>query len=236
VQCFPSNLTVTPDGTHLYVTNTNAVLVTTSPPVTGTVPKLPATCPASGTLSAFAIGGSGAAPLTEIGSPISTGGGSEPTGIIADPAGKAVYVTDAALNLLYTYAVQSDGSLTLDSTVATGTQPMGAAVVSGTSGSRFLYVTNFSAGTISSYSLGSAAPQPIATTNAGSSGPLCILVEPELQRFIYTSNYTGGFVGGAQVDPANGTLILNQGSPYPGSGQPTCVAAVAHPRGRHNGL
>lgn len=236
VQCFPSNLTVTPDGTHLYVANTNAVLVTTSPPVTGTVPKLPATCPTSGTVSAFAIGGSGAAPLTEIGSPISTGGGSEPTGIIADPAGKAVYVTDAALNLLYTYTVQSDGSLTLGSTVATGTQPMGAAVVSGTSGNKFLYVTNFSAGTISSYSLASGAPVPIATTNAGSSGPLCILVEPELQRFIYTSDYIGGFVGGAQVDPANGTLILNQNSPYPGSGQPTCVAAVTHARGRHNGL
>ena len=236
VQCFPSNLTVTPDGAHLYVTNTNAVLVTTSPPVTGTVPTLPASCPASGTVSEFTVGGSGAAPLTEAsGSPISTGAGSQPTGIVADPSSGAVYVTDAAQNLLYTYSVQSGGSLSLASTVGTGTQPMGATVVANTTG-KFLYVTNYVDGTISSYSLSSTTPTPIATTNAGSSGPLCIVVDPELNRFLFTSNYIGGTVGGAQLDPAKGTLILNQNSPYPGSGQPTCVAAVTHPHGKHNGL
>lgn len=236
VQCFPTNLAVTPDGSYLYVTNTNAVLVTTSPPVTGTVPTRPASCPASGTISEFAVGASGAAALTELsGSPFSTGAGSEPTGIVADPSSGAVYVTDAVLNQLYAYTVQSGGSLTLASTTATGTEPMGAAVASSTSGA-FLYVTNYTDGTISSYSLGSGAPKPIATTNAGSSGPLCIIVDPELQRFIYTSDYIGGTVGGAELNPSSGTLILNQGSPYVSSGQPTCVAAVSHPHGKHNGV
>jgi len=236
VQCFPSNLTITPDGAHLYVTNTNAVLVTTSPPVTGTVPTLPKSCPASGTISEFAVGGSGSAPLTELtGSPISIGVRSEPTGITADPGSGAVYVTDAALNQLYTYSVQSGGALSLSSTVPTGNQPMGATVASGKT-SKFLYVTNYVDGTISSYLLGSGAPKAIATTNAGSSGPLCVLVDPELQRFVYTSDYIGGTVGGAELDPANGTLVQNQNSPYVTSGQPTCVAAVTHKQGRHNGL
>jgi 6-phosphogluconolactonase len=237
VQCFPTNLAITPDGSYLYVTNTNAVIVTDAPPVSGTVPQLPATCPSSGTVSAFAVAsaasGGGLSAVT--GSPFTTGGGSEPTGIVADPSSGSLYVADAALNQLYTFSIGSAGGLTLATTTATGTQPMGAVVVT-TGSNKYLYVSNYIDGTLSSYSLTGASPSPLATSTAGSSGPLCMVVDPDLQRFIYTADYVGGTVGGAELNPATGGLIQNQGSPYFTAGQPTCIAAVPQKQGKKNGL
>jgi 6-phosphogluconolactonase (cycloisomerase 2 family) len=234
VQCFPTNLAVTPNGNFVYVTNTNAVVVTTSPPVTGTVPTRPASCPASGTVSAFAVSASTVSAVS--GSPFSTGSGSQPTGIIADPGGASVYVTDALLNKLYTYSIQSSGAISLAATVNTGTMPMGGTVVSPSSSSKFLYVTNYTDGSLSIYSLASGMPSLVTTSNAGSSGPLCVVVDPEVQRFVYTADYIGGTIGGAELNPSTGTLITNQNSPYVTSGQPTCVAAITHPEGKKNGL
>jgi 6-phosphogluconolactonase len=233
VQCFPTNLTITPDGSYLYVSNTNAVVITDAPPVSGTVPQLPATCPDSGTISGFSIGSNGA--LTSLGSPVSTGAGSKPTGIVSDPNNGALYVTDAALNQLYTFSIGSSGGLTLAATTPTGTQPMSAVAVS-TSSYKFLYVSNYIDGTLSSYSLSGSAPSPIATVSAGATGPLCMVIDPDLQRFIYTADYVGGLVGGDELNPANGSLIQNQGSPYSTTGQPTCVAAVPQKQGNKNGL
>jgi 6-phosphogluconolactonase len=209
------------------------VVVTTSPPVTGTIPTLPAACPNSGTLSGFAVASAGT--LTPLGdSPLSTGSGSEPTGITADPSSDAIYVSDAALNQLYTYTA-SNGVLTLASTVATGNMPMGGTVATSSAG-KFLYVSNYNDGSLSSYSLSSGTPVALATTAAGAPGPLCVIVDPRLQRFLFSADYIGGTVGGAELDPATGSLITNQGSPYATSGQPTCVAAVQHKHGNAHGL
>ena len=242
-QCFPSNLTVTPNGNEVYVTNTNAVVVTTSPPVTGTIPTLPTSCPDYGTVSEFAVNGTasssgqtvtGLTPLTNV--PLSTGAGSQPTGIATDPDGSTIYVTDSALNQVYAYTVQSDGTLSLAATVPSGTEPMGATVAGTSSGGTFLYVTNYSDGSISSYSLSGGIPTPLATTSAGTSGPTCVMIEPDLQRFLYTSDYIGGKIGGAEVNPSTGILSIILGSPYASAGQPTCVVAIPHVGGRSNGL
>ncbi|HEX4310990.1 MAG TPA: beta-propeller fold lactonase family protein [Acidobacteriaceae bacterium] len=234
VQCFPTSLTVTPNGNFVYVTNTNAVVVTTSPPVTGTVPTRPASCPASGTVSAFAVTSTSA---TEVpGSPFTTGTGSQPTGIVADPDNASIYVTDSALNLLYTYSVQSSGALALAGNTATGNLPMGGTVVSPVSSSKFLYISNYTDGSLSIYNLISGLPVLITTSNAGSSGPLCVAADPNADRFLYSSDYIGGTIGGAELDPSTGTLITNQNSPYATSGQPTCVAAITHAGGNKHGL
>lgn len=237
VQCFPSNLAVTPDGNELYVTNTNSVVVTTAPPVTGTIPIRPSTCPSSGTVSEFAVNstsGNGGAQtvtgLTEIsGSPLSTGAGSAPTGIAADPGNGSIYVTDSALNVVDSFAIQSGGTLSLAAAVPTGNMPM-AATAAGKAGSpgTDLYVSNYNDGSISSYSLSAGVPTPITTTSSGTSGPLCMVVDPELDRYFYVADYIGGRVGGAFVNPTTGALTLNEGEPYATQGQPTCVAAIGH--------
>jgi 6-phosphogluconolactonase (cycloisomerase 2 family) len=240
VQCFPSNLALTPNGNFLYVANPNSVIVTTSPPVTGTVPILPASCPSSGTVSAFSVSSSGLTPVgsSPAGSPysdpaaISTGSGSAPTALIANPSSGSLYVTDSSKNQLYNFSIDSTGALTLASTLATGTMPMGATIVNG----KFLYVTNFTAGSISIYSLSSGAPSLIATSTSGASGPLCVMADPDTQRFLYSADYTGGKIGGSELDPSTGALITNKSSPYPTSGQPTCIAAVAHKGGNAHGL
>jgi 6-phosphogluconolactonase len=229
VQCFPSNIVVTPNGNFVYVTNTNAVVVTTSPPVTGTVPIHPATCPTYGTVSAFSVTSSSVTPVA--GSPFSTGAGSEPTGIIAGPGSGDIYVTDSSLNQLYTFSIQSSGALSLAATNGTGVMPMGGTVVG-----NFLYITNYTDGSVSIYSLSSGLPASVGTSNAGASGPLCILADPDTQRFLYIADYIGGTIGGVELSPSTGTLIVNQGSPYPTSGQPTCVAAIPHRQGNKNGL
>lgn len=233
VQCFPTGLAVTPNGNYIYVTNTNAVVVTTSPPVTGTVPTLPASCPAQGTLSAFAVSSSS---ITEItGSPFAVGSGSEPTGIVADPNNASIYVTDASLNQLYTWSVQSTGAISLAGSIATGNMPIRGTIVTPGS-SRFLYVSNYNDGSLSIYTLASGLPALVTTSNAGSSGPLCVLADPNTTRFLYSADYIGGTIGGAELNPSTGTLITNKNSPYPTSGQPTCVAAIAHAGGNKNGL
>jgi 6-phosphogluconolactonase len=234
VQCFPTSLTVTPNGNFIYVTNTNAVVVTTSPPVTGTVPTLPASCPASGTVSAFSVSSS---VVTEVaGSPFTTGTGSQPTGIVPDPDNASIYVTDSALNQLYTFSIQSSGALSLAGTVATGAMPMGGTIVSPATSSKFLYISNFTGGSLSIYNLTSGMPALITTSSAAAPGPLCMVADPNTNRYLYTSDYIGGTIGGAELNPSTGTLIANQNSPYPTSGQPTCVAAITHPGGNNHGL
>ncbi|MFZ0630377.1 MAG: beta-propeller fold lactonase family protein [Acidobacteriaceae bacterium] len=238
VQCFPSSVAVTPNDGYVFVTNTNSVVVTTAPPVTGTVPTLPAACPASGTVSDFAISASSSGPagLTEVtGSPFTTGTGSAPTGVIADPGSGAIYVTDSALNQLYTYSIQSGGALSLAAATVTGTMPMGGTIVPGSAGN-FLYISNYLGGSLSVFSLASGVPSFVASSSSGASGPLCVLVDPRTQRYLYTANYTGGTIGGAELDPANGTLITNKDSPYSTSGQPTCVAAIVHEGGNTHNL
>jgi 6-phosphogluconolactonase (cycloisomerase 2 family) len=234
VQCFPTNLTITPNGNYVYVTNTNAVVVTTAPPVTGTVPVLPAACPAYGTVSAFSVSASAVAAIA--GSPFSTGAGSQPTGVIADPGNGSIYVTDSHLNQLYTFTIQSTGALSLAAAIGAGTMPMGGTVVTNASSGKYLYVTNYKDGSLSIYSVSSGVPSLVATSNSGSSGPLCVLADPDTQRFLYVADYIGGTIGGAELNPATGTLITNQGSPFISSGQPTCVAAVTHAGGNKNGL
>jgi 6-phosphogluconolactonase len=230
VQCFPSNLAVTGDGNFLYVANPNQVIVTTSPPVTGTVPLLPASCPSSGSVSGFAVSSSGLTPVA--GSPFSTGSGSAPTAVIGDPSSARIYVTDGGKNQLYAFNIQSGGVLSLLSTLPAGTMPMGGTIVD----KKFLYITNYGDGSIGLYALGSGGPAYVSTSTSGASGPLCVIADPDVDRFLYIADYTGGTVGGSELDPNTGSLITNQAGPYHTSGQPTCVAAIPHQGGNPHNL
>lgn len=243
VQCFPSNIAVTPDGGFVYVTNSNTVIVTTSPPVTGTVPILPATCPSSGTVSGFSVQASSSngvqtvTGLTPVaGSPFTTGAGSAPTGITPDPDNASLYVMDSSLGRVDSYSIQAGGALSLATTVPSGNMPMNATIVTpAKTSNKFLYVSNYTDGSISIYTLQSGVPSPVTTFSSGTSGPLCLIPDPFAQHFLYIADYIGGRIGGEEIDPSTGVLVNNQNSPYPTSGQPTCVAAIPH-AGNANGL
>jgi 6-phosphogluconolactonase len=226
LDCFPTGVSVSANGDFVYVTNTNSVIVTTAAPAT--TPATPAGCPTQGTISGFSIASGGA--LTAVsGSPFAAG--TTPTGIAIDPTSRFLYATDSAQNQLIVYSILSTGVLIPrnNGPFTTGTFPV--AVVVDPRG-QFLYVTNYNGETISEYAISQATGIPSAgasgAISSGAPGPTCILVDPALGRFVYTSDYVGSYIGGTELNPNTGALSVTQGAPYPSVGKPTCVAAVPH--------
>jgi 6-phosphogluconolactonase len=228
LQCFPSGVSVTANGNYVYVTNTNSYVVTTTPPTTATAPATPSSCPAGGTISGFAVGSGGA--LTAIaGSPFLAG--STPTGIATDPTSRFLYATDSVQNELIAYEIQTAGVLypLPNGPFQAGTFPVNVVV---DPRGEYIYVTDYNTSTISEFTLTQSTGTPSqgasATFGTAAPSPTCILVDPALGQYVYTSDFTGAYVTGAQLNPNTGALTGIQDSPYPADGTPTCVAAVPH--------
>lgn len=232
LQCFPGGVAASANGGFVYVTNTNSVVVTTSPPTTGTNPATPAGCPTQGTISGFAVASSGTlTPVT--GSPFQAG--STPTGIAIDPTSRFLYATDSVQNQLIAYALQPTGVLLplTNGPFTTGTFPVNVVV---DPRGRYIYVTNYNSSNVTEYELTQATGAPSAGASSAFStkapSPTCLTIDPALGRFVYTSDFTGDYVTGAQLNPNTGALTGVQDSPFPASGSPTCVTAVPH--GNHS--
>jgi DNA-binding beta-propeller fold protein YncE len=228
LQCFPTGVAVAPNGNYVYVTNTNSVVVTTSPPSTTTPPATPSACPAQGTISGYAVGSGGA--LTAIaGSPFLAG--STPTGIAIDPTSRFLYATDSVQNQIIAYDIQAAGVLDplINGPFTTGTFPVNITV---DPRGEYIYVTNYNSSTISEYTLTQSTGTPslgaAASFNTQSPFPTCILVDPALGQYVFTSDFTSANITGAQLNPNTGGLTGIQDSPFPSNGSPTCVAAVPH--------
>ncbi|MGC2618609.1 MAG: beta-propeller fold lactonase family protein [Acidobacteriaceae bacterium] len=228
LQCFPTGVAVTTTGNYVYVTNTNAVIVTTSPPTTAAPPATPAGCPAAGTISGYSVGSTGA--LTALaGSPFLAG--STPTGIAIDPTNRYLYATDSVQNQLIAFAINQGGSLSplTNGPFTAGTFPVNVTV---DPRGKYIYVTNYNVGTITEYSLQPATGTPSLGASSSFSTkapfPTCILVEPALGLFVFTSDFTSDYISGAELNPNTGALNSVQDSPFPANGSPTCVAAVPH--------
>lgn len=228
LQCFPTAVAVSANGDLAYVSNTNAVVVTTSPPTTATPPPTPASCPTQGTISGFTVASSGA--LTEVsGSPFSAG--TTPTGIAIDLTNRFVYTTDSVQNQLIVYKILGGGTLDPlpNGPFTTGTFPVNLVV---DPRDEFLYVTNYNASTISAFSISQSTGQPSALATSsfatGDPGPTCILVDPAFGRFLYASLSQFNAVAAAQLNPNTGELSGVQNSPYSVTGTATCVAAIPH--------
>jgi 6-phosphogluconolactonase (cycloisomerase 2 family) len=158
--------------------------------------------------------------------------GPSPSGIIEDPTGTHIYVTDNVTNQVATYSVGTNGVPTLVAGGAAQTDagPMGMAFdLSHT----YLYVVAYNANTIDTFSVGTgAAPARIATTAAGT-GPTCVTISgapsdanPSHAVYLYTSNALSNNVTGEQLNPQNGGLEQIQGTPFSGSGLPSCIVTV----------
>jgi len=228
VQCFPGGVAVSADGHYAYVSNTNSVIVTVSPPSTPTPPATPAGCPAQGTISGFAIGSSGT--LTSVpGSPFPAG--TTPTAIAVDLTSRFVYATDSVQNQIIVYTILGGGTLQplTNGPFATGTFPVGIVI---DPRDKYIYITNFNSSSISGYTISQSTGQPsaLASSNFGTHGasPTCILVDPAFGRFLYAALSHDNLVAAARLDPNTGELTGVQNSPYTVSGTATCVAAVPH--------
>jgi 6-phosphogluconolactonase (cycloisomerase 2 family) len=228
VQCFPGGVAVTPDGSYAYVSNTNAVIVTTAPPSTSTPPARPSTCPAQGTISAFAISASGS--LSHVsGSPFAAG--TTPTGIVVDQTSRFVYTTDSVQNQLIVYKVLGGGALSplINGPFNTGNFPVSVTV---DPRDLYLYVSNYNASTLNEYTISQASGQPSglssSTFDTHGPGPTCVVVDPAFGRFVYTTDSTGNYIQGGELNPNTGALSSIQNAPYNAIGHPTCVTAVPH--------
>jgi 6-phosphogluconolactonase len=159
------------------------------------------------------------------------GAGTTPSAIAVDPSSRWVYITDEATNQLYGNNLNSDGSLTAmtNSPFPTGIFPVGVTV---DPRGKFLYVANFTSGTVGAYALDVNAGTPTGVNGSASTatgtGPTCVTIEPALGIYLYTSNNLEGDVSAMQLDPHNGGLKQVQNTPFPSSALPTCAVAVAN--------
>jgi len=159
------------------------------------------------------------------------GAGTKPSAIAVDPSSRWVYITDEATNQLYGNNINNDGSLTpmVNSPFPTGILPVGVTI---DPRGKFLYVANFSSGTVGAYALDVNSGTPTGSVGSASTAtgtaPTCVAIEPALGIYLYTSNNLEGDVSALQLDPHNGGLKQVQNTPFPSGALPTCAVAVAN--------
>ena len=160
--------------------------------------------------------------------------GVQPSGIAVDPTSRFIYVTDALSNQVGGYLVTTTGlpQAMRNGPFATGQYPSSVTI---DPRAKYLYVTNFNAATVTAYTIDQATGNLAGSVGSSSvavkPNPTCVAIEPALGIYLYTSNNGDGTVSGLQLSPNNGTLQQIQNTPYPASGLPSCVVAVAN--GQH---
>jgi 6-phosphogluconolactonase (cycloisomerase 2 family) len=160
--------------------------------------------------------------------------GVSPNAIASDPTSKFLYVTDAASNQVVGFVIQTNGTLVpMQRPFSAGNLP--DSIVADPRG-QFVLVANYNANTVQAYSIdrsnGNLSANATTPTLTVDTGPTCILLEPALGRYLYSTNFLGNSISGQRMDPNSGALTPVQNSPFLASGQPTCSAAITH--GNHS--
>ncbi len=240
----PTATAVTDDGKNIYVTD----LLGTTPAQTGTPNCGPGQGAVQGYNMQFDSSGNATGVLQPIpGSPFCAG--VTPSAIAVSPEqpnSRGVYVTDSAQNLVIPFRIVTPnlngpqptniGALTVLSSgpVATGETPDG--IVAEPRG-EYVYVANRFGPSVTGYAVnqGTNALSAISGgsgtgTGAGTTGaqPTCVIVDPALARFVYTSNFVDNSISGFVINPNTGALSATQGGFYETSGLTSCVAATQH--------
>ena len=195
----PTAVQVLPNGNDIYVTAYSAT---------------------SGYVFGFSTDSTGA--LTPLNGGVPWPSGSQPVALAPDAGSGFLYVVDKTQNLVASYAVQSSGALTLQSSATTGSGPSALAQFG-----NFLYVTNSGDSNVTSYSLSSGNLAKLAN-NATDTNPIAITADPKKVGFLYTVNFLGNTVSGFQIDATSGALVNTQHTPYPSLVQPTAIVGVPH--------
>ncbi|HWB32428.1 MAG TPA: beta-propeller fold lactonase family protein [Acidobacteriaceae bacterium] len=173
---------------------------------------------------------------TVAGKTVATGfpAGVAPSGIAEEQTARFLYVTDRLANQLIGYSVNSDGSLTamINGPFPTGLYPTDVTI--DPTGS-LIYVVNFNANTVQGYQISPSTGTPSGSTGAFATktgyGPTCVIVDPALGDFLYTTDQLDNTVTAERVTVNTGALAGVQNSPFPADGSPTCLTAV--PNGSH---
>jgi len=161
--------------------------------------------------------------------------GVTPSAIIEDPSSTHLYVTDQATNQLYSYLIAPNGvpSLLSNGTVPTDADPVGITIdITG----KFLYVVNYTGGTIGGYTFGSngaAILSTVAASTQAGTGPTCVTTigsptntDPSHAIYLYASNALSNSITGQQMLPQDGSLRQIFESPFTAAALPTCLIAV----------
>lgn len=161
--------------------------------------------------------------------------GVAPSAIAEEPTSRFVYVTDQLANQLIGYTVGPTGALTpmVNGPFPTGLFPASLTIdPTGT----LIYVVNFNSFTVQGYQINEATGTPATVAGAAASvtaaGPNCVVVDPALGNFLYTSDGSDNTISGFKVTVNDGTLAKVANSPFPGSASPSCLTSV--PNGPHS--
>ena len=178
--------------------------------------------PHLGYIFAFSVGTGGV--LTAVaGSPFAAG--AQPSAITGDASGNFIYAPDYARNQVMGFSV-ANGVLTplSGSPYPAGTAPAAIAV---DQAYNYAFVANSTDSSITAYSMSSGVLTRLGNYSVGLQ-PVAIGIDPSTQRYVFTANFLGNNVSGYQLQKADGSLLLSQGTPFPSNNQPTAVAAIPH--------
>ena len=214
----PTGLNVLANGQYVYVSATNA---------SGTV----------GYIFGYTVNGDGSLTAMNGGLPYTLAATTantvtslrDPVALTSDTASSVLFVADRGTNLVATFAIGSDGTLstsgvaTAETSVGTGNQPSAMTLFA----DKYLYVTNSGDSTVNGYSFSGNALTLLAS-NASDTQPIAIMSDPRQLGFLYTVNFLGNSLSGYQIDPNTGLLINTQNTPYASSVQPTAIAGIPH--------
>lgn len=138
-------------------------------------------------------------------------------GIVADPSGKYLYVSDFANGNVDAFAISASGGLTAitNSPFSVGSSVGGIAVDLGT---KFLYVTLVNTAQVAGFSIdstGALTPIPNSPFPAGNT-PFQAIVDPT-GKFLYVSNLNDpmGAISAYTIDSTSGALTPVANSPFP---------------------
>jgi 6-phosphogluconolactonase (cycloisomerase 2 family) len=170
---------------------------------------------------------------TVAGKTVATGfaAGVIPSAIAEEPTARYLYVTDQAANQMIGYIVQANGGLIpmVNGPFQTGLFPVNLTI---DPRGQLIYVVNYNSNSVEGYQIDSATGTPSgavgAFATATGTGPTCATIDPALGTFLFISNSLDNSVTGERLTPNTGGLLAVENSPFLGSGQPTCLTAVAN--------
>jgi 6-phosphogluconolactonase len=161
-------------------------------------------------------------------------------GIAATPAGNVLYVSDSQADTIDAFSINPiNGGLAplMGSPFSvTASSPQAASGLAMNPNGKFLYVTEFSSGTVAGFSInrstGVLSAVPGSPFPAGS-GPV-LAAEDASGKFLYVSNLLdpNGGISAYMTDSANGSLSLVPGSPFATVPNGSPQFLVVHPSGK----